>query len=75
MRRTLDHLSAQPRPRALFISGGLLLCPHVLQRHAHVVAELPVLRVIAGKNQRIENGFRSARLDRLVRAAINVRVF
>ena len=64
----------QPRPRALFISGGLLLCPHVIQRGARVAAELAALRVIAGEDQGVENGFGTARLDRFVHAAIRVAV-
>src|SRR2546425_2727757 len=64
----------QPQPRALFISRGLLLCPHVIQGRARVVAELPVLRVIARKAHGFENGSRPGRLDRLVTAAIRIAV-
>src|SRR5438132_1143361 len=64
---------AQPEPRTLSVSGGLLLRPHVFQRHACGIAEFAGLRVIARKNQRVENRFGAARLDGLVRAAIPAR--
>src|SRR6266436_4458650 len=64
----------QPRPRACFDSRGLLFGPHVIQRPARVVAEPAALRVVAGKDQRIENGFRPARFDSLVRAAVRVAI-
>src|SRR3989442_11787951 len=64
----------QPQPRSFFVSRGLLLRLHVIQGRARVVAELAVLRVIARKDQRIENGFRPARLDRRVHAAIRIAV-
>src|SRR5208282_1867629 len=65
---------AQPEPGPLPAAGGLLLGPHVVERGAGVAREPAALRIVAGQDQGIENGFGAAGLDGLVGAAVCVGV-
>ncbi len=63
---------AQPQPFAFFVSGSLLLGPHVIESGAGVGAELAGLGAVAGEDQGVEDGFSAAGFDGFVRAAIGV---
>ena len=64
----------KPCPRAHLISRGLLECPHAVEGRSRIFTESAVPGVAVSKDQRVENGFGSARLGCFICAAAAIRV-
>src|SRR5207249_10953272 len=64
----------KPGPRARLIARRLLERPHVVECGSRIFIEAATLGVMAGKDQRIEDGFGSARLNGFIRAVLTIAV-